>query len=318
MAIVGTPYKMYEGWSGTDTTIVETYRVETDSEDTTSFEVIWESGTPTVGTQYPGLSLYQILQGGVSAERLDGDNKKWLVTVTYSATGLSIGGGTVDRLTAFAIKTRVYTRTADSCYEFELKDSVGAASPTKKYQVENSAADPFEPSSVQEEYYHAVLTWTQREISTFDYPQAIDFQGTLNQESITILGVPIARGKGLMRAVEPILSTDENGDFEWRTSYQVELAEVDHWLTVLDAGYNLLDDSKGPEDIEKRAILYGDLPDPPSEADEAEEQIQDPVALDGDGGVLGKLSDAVYGRFRTKPYKDWNNGLDLLNQKIRG
>ena len=311
MAILGTPYKMYEGWSGTDTTIVETYRVETDSEDTTSFEVIWESGTPTVGTQYPGLSLYQILQGGVSAERLDDDNKKWLVTVTYSATGLSIGGGTVDRLTAFAVKTRVYTRTADSCYEFELGTSVGAASPTKKYQVENSAADPFEPSSVQEEYYHAVLTWTKREISTFDYTQAIDFQGTLNQESITILGVPIARGKGLMRAVEPILSTDENGDFEWRTSYQVEIAEVDHWLTALDAGYNFIDSG------ETRAILYGDLPTPPTGA-EAEEQVQDPVALNGAGGILGATADAVYGRFRTKPYKDWNNGLDLLNQKIRG
>jgi hypothetical protein len=311
------PHKFVEGFTGTDTTIVEPWVVHTDDADTTSFEVIWESGIPKVGDQYSlSLLLYQVLQGGVTATRLDNNKKQWLVTVTYTATGLSIGGGSVDRLTAFSMKTRVYTRTADSCYEYFISDNDKAESTTgeKEYRIYNSAKDPFEPSSVQEEYYHKVLSWTQREIRSFDYTQALDFQGTLNQESITILGVRIDKGKGLMRTVDPVLSTDEDGDFEWRCSYEVEIAEIDHWLTALDAGYNFLDENP----TEKRAILYGDIPNPPADPDEAAEQVQDPVALNGDGGILGSGDPVVFGRYRTKPYKDWNNGLDLLTQKIRG
>jgi len=310
------PHKFVEGFAGTDTTIVEPWVVHTDDADTTSFEVIWESGIPKVGDQYSlSLLLYQVLQGGVTATRLDNNKKQWLVTVTYTATGLSIGGGSVDRLTAFAMKTRVYTRTAENCYQYEIGgDADTGDSDDKDFRIRNSARDPYEPASVQEEYYHKVLSWTQREIGSFDYTQALDFQGSLNEESITILGVRIPKGKGLMRSVEPILSTDDSGDFEWRTSYQVEIAEVDHWLTVLDAGYNFLD----TDPIEKRAILYGDLNDPPADPDEAAEQVQDPVALDGTGDILGTLADPVFNRYRTKPYKDWNNGLDLLTQKIRG
>jgi len=47
------------------------------------------------------------------------------------------------------------------------------------------------------------------------------------------------------------------------------------------------------------------------------EKIQDPVALNGSGGILATDGDAVFGRYRTLPYKNWNNGLDLLRQKIR-
>jgi len=218
--------------------MVEPWVVHTDDENTTAYEVIWESGIPTVGTLYSStLTIYQILQGGVTATRVDNNKFQWLVTLTYTATGFSIGGGRIDRLTAFTLKNRTYTRTAESCYDYSLGGVSPSSADTKKYSIQNSAKDPFEPSSVQEEYHHQIISWTQRERSNFDYTRVADFQGTLNEENVTVLGISIDRGKGLLRGVEPVLSTDDFGEFEWRCSYQIEVAEVDHWLTALDAGY---------------------------------------------------------------------------------
>jgi hypothetical protein len=115
-----------------------------------------------------------------------------------------------------------------------------------------------------------------------------------------------------MRAVEPVLSTDDSGEFEWRCSYQIEIAEVDHWLTALDAGYNFKDNDK------KRAITYGDLPNPPDDQQDKDERVQDPIALNGSGGILAVDADPIFGRYRTRPYTNWNNGLDLIRQKVRG
>jgi hypothetical protein len=303
MAVVSY-HQFVDGITVTDSSITIPYVVITDSFDTSPYDVVWTSGIPKVGDTFPGQTIYRILQGGVSGSRSATNQYHWDITVTYTSTGLSIIGGAADRIVSFSVDTRVYTRQAERAYELEYREggtttAIGTPSTIPDKKIVNSVDDPPNPG-LQEEYYHQ---------------DATDLQGTLNSSPVTVVGIPIETGKGLLRRVNPIMSTDEDGEFEWRCAYQIEIAEVDHWLNFLNAGFNFLD---ADDSDNKRAVLYKDLDNPPDDEEEALKEVTDPVALDTDGYILSASSTPVFVYARTRPFANWNQGLDLESGKIRG
>ena len=313
-----------EGWNGTDSTVTKAFTVTMDDVNDTADLITEDPSTPSVNDLLSPGSQYRILPGGINCQRINGKILQWRLFATYTKTGFAFSSSDdSDRLISFDTTTRTYTHTAMRAREYYnpiTDETQTTADDEPDIYIRNSVADTFDPSDLQDEYYNTVLNWTQREERDFDYIGALQNRGSLNKESTTILGVPVPAGNGLFRAINPQLSTDENGDFEWICTYSVEIAEdEDFWLNILDRGYYAVIDGK------KKEITNADIKtnrgETPTSAD-FNTPASEPQLLDGQGGLRAwnpstERYDPVYLRYRTKKYKDWEKTLNLIAEEIR-
>ena len=311
------------GWTATDTQVVKQFTVTVDSKDASGAVVIDSPLTPKVNDKLADNRLYIILPGGVNATRIDGKPYQWRFTATYTKSGFSFSSrDNSDRLLSFSAGSRVYTKTQMSCWESYNPITEERLRRRRKPTIPilNSVGDRFDPSDTQDEYINTVLTWTQRETRNFDYIGALDNKGTINYKTTTILGVPVKRGKGMLRNVDPVMQVDENSDFEWICTYTLELAEdEDFWLNILDRGYYAKINGKKKEitnaDIK---INRGEVP----ESGDYKTFASEPQALNGKGELAAwnaaeSVYEAVYLDFRTKRKADWEKTLNLIAEEIR-
>jgi len=327
-----TAKKYLKGFTGSDTAIVEPYLVRTDSKTTSWAQILASGALPKRLDQHPDNPNFKIQTGGIVGERMKrGDEDKgqdglWLATVTYTEVGNSFDRSNqpqLDRLISFEIQTRTYTRTAENAYERQRPfEEETTESPDKVLKIVNSADDIFDPASLQEEYYHPVMVFLQREEISFDYLEAVSFMGSINQGVTNVLGLEIPEGKAMMRKVAPRLVVNEEGDQEWQCMYEVELVEDidadedDWWLRILDIGFQAY--FGVASNREKRKIKQSDLPNSPVTAGSEEDtEVNDAVVLDGNGQIeQSQGQDPPWWRYRTRPYKDWETGLNMIKEKI--
>ena len=323
-----------DDWSGTDSTEVRPYLVRT-SDPTTAFHEIVESGQiPKVRDRLPTNNNYMVENGGITGERLkrgnDGQDGLWYVVVTYTKQGYSFSTTnqpSLDRLLAFQVSTIRYTRTAESAYE-KIKPTTPpetVTSETRDIKIVNSAEDQFDPADLQEEYYHPVLVFRQRERDDFAYVDAIGYIGTLNAAKLTVLGVEIPKGQAMLRKVNPQLIINEDGAQEWQCDYEVELNEElnadvpsDFWLNLLDSGFQAFFETT-PGETEKRKIKQSDVNTTIVAQSKDDSEISDPWPLNGSGAIAEgtEEDEGIYLRYRTRKYADWEKSLNLISKAIK-
>lgn len=311
------------GWSATDQAVTNQFTVTLDSKAVSGAVVIDSPLTPKVNDQLVDNPLYVVLDGGISATRIDGKPYLWRLTVVYTKTGYSFSSrDDTDRLLSFAAGSRVYTKSVLSCWESYNPVTKERKRKRRKPTIPilNSNGDRFDPSDTQDEYINTVLTWTQRETRNFDYISAIDNKGSLNYKETTVLGVKVARGKGLLRNVDPQIQVNEDGDFEWICTYSLELADdEDFWLNILDRGFYAKIDG------DKKEITNADIKRNRGETPTAEDEktyASEPQALNGLGGLAAwdagqSVYESVFLDFRTKKRRDWEKTLNLIAEEIR-
>lgn len=336
-----------KNWAITGSTGSVSFIINTDNPDDEFPTVKVEShriGLPREFEVHPDNANYKVGEGGVSISRIsrgkleDPDSPAvWHAVITYERLGSNFNSSSqpgLNRLLSYSTDTKTYTRTAVSAYERLLPDGStyqptrgDTPSKTKNIKIVNSAVDPFEAASIQEEYFHPILVFTQRESNNFDNVAAVKFMGSINQNTTTILGTEIPPGKAMMRTVRPFLAVNEDDKQEWRCTYEVELVEDmtkaknkmdddDFWLKILDTGLQAF--FYVPEKY-KRAILQSDLQNTNIKAgSKRDAAIREPALLDG----LGSISETsepqgIFYKYRTRPFKDWEVGLNLIKSSIK-
>jgi hypothetical protein len=180
---------------------------------------------------------------------------------------------------------------------------------SEKVKVQNSAGDPWDPPPMKVAI-NPVLNWEQREPSGVTPLDVIAQLNTINKKRITILGKVIpAEGAQIIDA-----RTHWSGD-EYVTRYQVEI-EQEHALIpkIVDEGYRIIyTNSKGNQAL--RYIKKEEL-----DQDEPDEDVDDPVLLDGSGGIHPDVEEPsdlptynqYYAVYRGAKLSDWNTVLDLI------
>ena len=149
-------------------------------------------------------------------------------------------------------------------------------------EIASSAGERFIPG-VEQDKYNLLLTFIRNEAS-FGAQTADGWKGRVNSDSVSILGLPITAGQGLVHEV-----TGErryrNGTTYWEVTYQIEFNPDTFSVYLLDQGTYYLD-SAGDR------VVFRD-----------EEELADrPKNLDGSGGELGDASgdDPVYLEYFTR------------------
>ncbi len=275
----------------------------------------------------------------VTVDLIEGEETAYNMTVVYSTR--SQGGvpdlGSNERLLSFRLDSVEYQVVAKfgTFYGIKIiyrdgseKDALKSDSPYwdqaasifrigEKAPVVNSAANIFD-SPPMTEVTNQLIQFSQLERSSFDPEAAQEQQGSINKEDITVCGIDIPKGKGMLKKVSSELQS--NGD--WIGAYRIEKSTGKEFtLDLLDRGYNKL--NTPPDETTRVRLKYSDVNPGVYGTGQAREEddgpIDDPHKLDGFGSVLFSedVSDtaAVYLRWRVPELSDWNNVLDLVKRR---
>jgi len=203
-----------------------TYEVVCTALTDTEAAVLGASGLPAIGAAHPGDS--KVYCKNLRATRVEG--LTWHVTARYEVPQSSTGGEYAEDPTTLdpeiTFGDEVYEEAAD-------KDKDGVA-------VLTSAKRPFDPP--------LMLPWPRRVIvitrneATFNAATAEGYINTVNSAQITVAGLTISAGCGLMRRLNAQKAWAPNGDAYWIVTYEIAVDNRRGWTArVLDQDYYTLD-----------------------------------------------------------------------------
>ena len=234
------------GYSGSDTTIIEQYTVYTTGPDVSVYEVcrplhfnrdtslggIDGDAFPTLNGRHPDSLLFRVLPGGITAVRLEDNGSVWRATVTYTQTAMML-----DDISNFKQGKRIQSVVAEGAYGVlfpDGDDQLQGDSPNLAFL--NSSNELYDPVDTQISEYSTILQFVKRQELEFDQVDSISFQGSINEKLTTILGFEIQPYQGLMLTVAPELRVDEDaieGDNYIDIRYKFdELSQI--WSYVKD------------------------------------------------------------------------------------
>jgi hypothetical protein len=180
-----------------------------------------------------------------SAGPINGDEKKWLVSIQWKTRSSSdtVDEDDIDDPTARRAVVNfghvTYTKVADLAYQ--EGDTQG--NPTQP--VLNSAGDPPDPPFTVE-YNHTVLElqyWVRR----WDPSWNRIYENNTNSEAIMVVQIPlpIKNAKILSLDSKPLYDTDD--DRYWEINANIEISDEVFQKQMLDMGFNYLNEGEKTE-----------------------------------------------------------------------
>jgi hypothetical protein len=263
--------------------------------------ILKNESIPVIGEKHPDNP--KLICESRSATPLT-DDEAWEVTCSYSPASFSFTQPPSDvdpwNLPPFNVSYGAvsYNKVLERGYKID--DSQGEPSES----VLNSAGDAFDPPAEKVEYNSTLKFSYNKRHFTLD--QIRLNQGTINSQSITVLGVDIPSWAGRinMLSAQKMDVNDDDGEYQY-SYYQIDVeieVSVRSFVTrLLDIGFYKIDNGK------KKEILKSDIDITIKDSDDG--PVTEPQKLDGAGGLLGEL-DPVYLSFLPQFPKNWD-GLNL-------
>jgi len=274
------------------------YHVETDA-GKEALNVLFDNQVPQPGDRHPDHPTW-IAQTGRSVESANRDRNIWTVSVTFKKrSNYAVLTGDRDRIQRYRLGTKRYQTAMEWAYPKKPGDPWFS----KKQAVTNSAGDRYDPP-VETVERNILLQWTQRESLGFDPWKVINQIGSINKNAVTVLGRDIEPEQARISDAEPSWSGEE-----YVTRYEVEISKEHSIVPLLvDQGYRKREGG-GLVDIKKSDL----------KSSEPNEPVDDPVFLDGAGGIhpdelsgSGPIGDPYKFYWRNDELVDWDTELDLV------
>ena len=223
------------------------------------------------------------------------------------------------RLIAFESGSVPYQETIDNCYHIETISKTGT--PTQpnwndisegidNTPIDNTAKDLI--LGVVATRFNKQIAFTQAEDLAFNSDSAQELIGTTNRKTITIAGVKIKAGEGLITGLTSTLQNPNaveglsypNGKY-WQTNYVIQIQKGGWYTKVINSGLNQL--TAGV----LVTIKYADLA-----AGGADDAITEPQKLNATGVVIQTASTDVFYRIIWNIYpKDWASVIEFVQTR---
>jgi hypothetical protein len=236
----------------------------------------------------------------LSGKPQDDVNKLWFVTAQFKTRQgegsydpddeNDVNDPTTDRpIVSFG--SAQYTIVVEKAYQ--VGDKQGSPTTT----VLNSAGEKFDPP-LQSEFSRTIIEVAYK-TRTFDPDWMREYENTINKTAIVVGGaqIPAWQGRIIFLNSDPLY--DANDELYYAVSIQIELNFEQYITSVLDQGFNYLDEGV------KRPILL--IKKDPDTGIETKVIANDPQNLDGEGGQSETPVFLDYNVYFTKEWK----ALDL-------
>lgn len=287
-----------------------------------SDEVLLVSGAPYVGFQYPWNDSLRCHDVAVEAT----DNAAiWYIDAEFSADTLIVEEGYGYDFSPAPIIREVAVRSAywyDNPIKTEEEGEVERHT-SPLYTIETSIGNPpAEPIMGVE--INTQFSWWQIETRAMsgmiETGDIYGYIGSINEKSITICGQTFNPHEVELKMIAPEIYAYRPPDSikserRYKVTYTVEKPLNNCNARMLDQDYQAWLDKRramspgeGTASQIKRNIRIADLPENAGKIslfDEHDEDVSDPVKLDGNGRVLGIDGSPVYIQFQHKPSFDW-------------
>lgn len=249
------------------------------------------AGIPQLGTAYtnglaPSDPDYEVDAGAfvaeITAECLGGEEGAgvaWKVTCSYQPWDPStFGVNPID----WPLRVTFGGERTERVVDFDV---------TTGDPIRNSAGDRFGDPVTVDDHFTTLLITRNELVSTFDIELASEMSDTINNAEWN--GIPAGHAKmGIISTSEE--QYDSNAQvWYYKVTYPVSVSRTFWRKTLLDQGYNELDDPNAPEP-KARPIMNDGQP------------ISDPVALDGNGQRLPVNGTPVALEFDVFDEADWS------------
>ena len=286
---------------GTDTGVTVTYLVEANQ--ICTGEQLLAEFTPKKGSRYSTAS--RMIAGQRTARRNPDNPLLWTVTVPYKLYSVSVSINSSKRLISGPdFGTVPYQVAAVNGYFIDASGNEASS----RTPIETSAGNPFDTPPMIE-VRNITFNFVQLEKSSFDPIKAQAYIGTLNKTAVTVAGVSMSAGEGLLKDMKPTVTPD--GDYQ--TYYEFEYAKMKAFnISLLDQDFKFLRDYSGTKKPDE--ILLSDINSEITAGSKDDKPVSDPVKLDGSGGILTDGGSPVYRTWRVLPKADWNAGLNLIKR----
>lgn len=283
-------------------TITREFKVETQGS-VSDFLAIYSHGNmPTIGAAFPGTQNLAVNNQEITSTSDDGCHFK--VEVTYApATFGGIEGSNPERPweapPIIEYDFHPVRVNVDSCFHAW----VGGGAPNEVQKedgtapIRNSAKVPFSEGLVDEDYLMSIsISRAERSISARDLTE---FQGSINESTITVAGQTIQKHQGRIRKFKARQAYTPEGVFYYDVLYEILINFKTHLHIILDTGLVKLTNNG------YSAITTEDISENvPNEI----EDIAEPWPLDGTGGPVRPYdTDFVFAKFRVARETNWSN-----------
>lgn len=229
---------------------------------------------------------------------MDNQNRKWGVELHFSTqeTNSDPDENQEDPVQQPAI-VRYGSIEKSEVAELAYQDGDEQGTPT--LPIENAAGDPFDPPVMETKTN--LLIVIDKNYNSFDPLNITKFKTTTNVADITIGGVKVLAGKGVVRqlTVDPAWKLD--GSSYDQVHYEIEVTESNFDRDLVNWGLSYLTTSN---DIStKKRIKYSNINSGVSAGSEDDIEVPDPQQLNTDGTLY--TTGEKYITYATKFPADW-------------
>jgi len=273
--------------------------------DLTIAEVLALSELPQQGDQLTGSDARVTRRTG--AKQLGTGNKHiWDLDIIYEVNPQGDGTDPSGNATEGEVLRLVSYSAGFNSYAYEVERSYTGS--VLNVEVLNTAGEQFDPA-IMDLNYNLVLRWTQKESSSFRPNISSYYMNTINSGGMTILGISIGVGKGLLRNISSVLRRTSLGSVYYETTYEVEVNDKGWNPQRKNQGFKQLVGGK-LYDIHKGDVNTDLASGTEEQQIEALEKINLPATLNQAGEYTSE--EPVYLDFQTKRKTNWRSGLNLV------
>jgi hypothetical protein len=183
---------------------------------------------------------------------------------------------------------------------FDLAYDTGDAQGDPSLPVVNATRDPYDPPALTLE--NDMIINIEKNYRVFDVNWKSLYQDTINSEAMTIAGIAVGAGQGLLLDVHPRLYYTGDGDAYYAVGFEIHASVTGHSQFILEQGFYKY---AGGVNTTKKAIMLSDIDSEVTVDTDADKQVTEPQLLKANGDLLGPTADAITTEYQEKFQRSW-------------